>query len=136
MMPTVRGLRQVGQHVEDLDRAVAFYRDVLGLELVARFGPLAFFDLGGVRLLLEAGGGGAGTSPLYLDVADVEAVRHELEARGVAFDGDAHVVFADVDGIFGAPGEDEWLTFFHDTEGNVLALSARQRPDVPSDAPA
>jgi catechol 2,3-dioxygenase-like lactoylglutathione lyase family enzyme len=136
MTSTVRGLRQVGQHVEDLDRAVAFYRDVLGLELVARYGPLAFFDLGGVRLLLEAGAGGAGTSPLYLDVADVQAVRHELEGRGVAFDGEAHVVFADVDGIFGAPGEDEWLTFFHDTEGNLLALSARQRPAVPPAAPA
>jgi methylmalonyl-CoA/ethylmalonyl-CoA epimerase len=126
MTAVVGALRQVGQPVRDLDRAVGFYRDVLGLELVARFGPLAFFDLGGVRLLLEAGGDGAGASPLYLGVADVRAARRELEGRGVAFDGDAHVVFSDTDGVFGAPGEDEWLTFFRDSEGNLLALSARR----------
>ena len=118
------GLRQISLGVDDLDRAVAFYADVVGLPVTARFGPLAFLDLGGLRLLLEAGGQRA-TSVLYLDVDDVRTARVELERRGVTFEGDAHVVFSDVDGRFGPPGEDEWLTFFHDSEGNLLALSSR-----------
>jgi catechol 2,3-dioxygenase-like lactoylglutathione lyase family enzyme len=122
--PVVGSLRQVGQRVHDLDRAVAFYRDTLGLTFVARFGALAFFELGGVRLLLEVGAASE-TSPLYLGVEDVHVARRQLEQRGVSFEADAHVVFTDVDGLFGPRGEDEWLTFFRDTEGNVLALSAR-----------
>ena len=67
----VSGLRQVAQHVEDLDRAVAFYRDVVGLDLIARFDPpgIAFFDLGGTRLLLEPG---APSALLYLGVANID----------------------------------------------------------------
>ena len=62
-------LHQVAQHVDDLDRAVAFYRDTLGLPLVATFDPpgLAFFDLGGTRLLLEMG---APSALLYLRSTD------------------------------------------------------------------
>ena len=118
-------LRQVARQVLDLDRAVAFYRDVLGLPLLARFGSLAFFDLDGVRLLLEEGEG-AGTSPLYLVVEDIHAARRDLEERGVAFEDEPHVIFTDTDGTFGAAGEEEWMTFLRDSEGNLLALSSRQ----------
>ena len=54
-MGPVDGLHQVAQKADDLDESVAFYRDVLGLRLIARFDPpgLAFLDLGGSRLLLE-----------------------------------------------------------------------------------
>jgi catechol 2,3-dioxygenase-like lactoylglutathione lyase family enzyme len=122
----VTGLRQVSQRVVDLDRAVAFYRDVLDLPLVARFGQLAFFDLGGVRLFME----GSGTDPaegsavLYLAVDDVRATRAGLEDRGVAFADDVHLIHRDDAGTFGPPAE-EWMTFFRDSEGNLLALSAR-----------
>ena len=73
----VTHLRQVALHVEDMDRAVAFYRDVVGLDLIARFDPpgLAFFDLGASRLLLEAG---APSSLLYLGVDDVTATTEQL----------------------------------------------------------
>jgi methylmalonyl-CoA/ethylmalonyl-CoA epimerase len=82
---TVRGLRQVAQHVDDLERAVDFYRDVLGLKLLARFDPpgLAFFDLGPTRLLLEAG---APSTILYLDVEEVAAATEELRAKGVTIE--------------------------------------------------
>ena len=78
----VEGLHQVALHVEDMDRAEAFYRDVLGLRWVARFDPpgLLFFDLGNVRLLLEAG---APPSLLYLQVPDIDEAWAELEAKGV-----------------------------------------------------
>lgn len=122
-------LRQVSQGARDLDRAVAFYRDVLGVRLITRFGPLAFFDLGGVRLLLERADDAAGTgSVLYFAVPDIRAARDELTARGVAFEDEPHVIHRDDDGTFGAAGEEEWMTFFRDTEGNTLALSSRERP--------
>jgi methylmalonyl-CoA/ethylmalonyl-CoA epimerase len=119
-------LRQVSLHVADVDRAVEFYRDVLELPLIARFGPLAFFDLGGVRLLVSTPEGtAAGNSVLYFAVDDVQATRSLLEARGVGFVDEPHQIFDDPSGIFGAPGHAEWMTFFQDPDGNLLALSAR-----------
>lgn len=130
-MPSLRGLRQVSLTVADLDRAVAFYVDVLGLRLIARPGPLAFIDAGdGTRLFLESGGHeGMGHSwVLYFAVPDIRAARDELAARGVAFEDEPHVIHRDDDGTFGPAGEEEWMTFFRDTEGNMLALSSRERP--------
>jgi methylmalonyl-CoA/ethylmalonyl-CoA epimerase len=97
VMGDVLGLHQVAQHVDDLDRAVAFYRDVLGLPLVGRFDPpgLAFFDLGDTRLLLETG---APSALLYLRVEDPAAALERLRSCGVAVEQDAHVIFADTDG--------------------------------------
>src|SRR5688500_11860040 len=79
-------LRQVSLGVRDLDRAIGFYRDVLRLSLIARFGNLAFFDLDGVRLFLEAGDDEEGSSTLYLAVDDIQAARRDLGERGVSFE--------------------------------------------------
>ena len=123
-MGDIVGLHQVAQHVEDLDRAVRFYQDVLGLRLIARFDPpgLAFFDLGDTRLLLEAG---APSALLYLRVADPAATAERLRANGVALEQEAHVIHRDTDGQFGPPGEDEVMAFFRDTEQNLLGLAGR-----------
>ncbi|MGE3327929.1 MAG: VOC family protein [Acidimicrobiia bacterium] len=119
-------LRQVSLTVTDVERAVAFYRDVVGLRLIAKFGPLAFFDLGGVRLSVsQAQDAPARNSVLYFAVDDVRAARAELQSRGVRFVDEPHVIFDDHDGVFGEPGQAEWMTFFEDPEGNLLALSAR-----------
>jgi methylmalonyl-CoA/ethylmalonyl-CoA epimerase len=122
---TVGGLHQVALHAEDLDRATAFYGDVVGLRLVARFDPpgLAFFELGATRLLLE---GGAPASLLYLLVDDIDAEQARLEAAGVTFASTPHLVHHDADGTFGAAGIGEWMTFFHDSEGNLVALVERR----------
>ena len=121
----LRGLHQVGQRATDLDRAVAFYQDVLGLTFIAKFDPpgLAFFDLGNVRLLLE---NGAHSSVLYLNVEDIDAAYATLHARGVEFVGAPHLVFRDDNGQFGAAGEEEWMAFFEDPDGNTLALLERR----------
>ena len=121
----LRGLHQVGQRATDLDRAVSFYQDVLGLTFIAKFDPpgLAFFDLGNVRLLLE---NGAHSSVLYLDVEDIDAAYATLQARGVEFVGAPHLVFRDDNGQFGAAGEEEWMAFFQDPDGNTLALLERR----------
>src|SRR5919106_4031160 len=122
---TVNGLRQVAQHVEDLDRAVAFYRDVVGLEFIARFEPpgLAFFKLGSARLLLEAG---APSAILYLGVDDVTAATDDVRAKGVTIESEPHVIHVDVEGQFGPAGESEEMAFFRDSEGNLFGLAGRR----------
>ena len=123
----MKGLRQVAQHVEDMDRAVAFYREVVQLELIARFDPpgLAFFWLGDTRLLLEAG---APSTLLYLQVDDVATTTERLRAAGVTIESEPHVIFVDEAGQFGMAGESEEMAFFRDSEGNLVALAGRRAP--------
>ncbi len=114
------GLQQIGQirvQVTDVDRAVAFYRDVLGMPLQTAFPGMAFFDLDGVRLMLVEPEGRAfgGESAIYYRVADIGQAVTILEARGVTFDDQPHVVHRD-------PAYDLWMAFFRDPDGNVLAL--------------
>lgn len=121
-------LRQVAQHADDLERATVFYRDVVGLRHIVTFDPpgLSFFDLGGgTRLMLEQP---APPALLYLDVDDIEGETERLRAAGVAFEDDPHLINRDDDGVFGAPGTEEWMVFFRDTEGNLVGLSERRRP--------
>jgi len=123
----ILGLRQVAQHADDLERATAFYRDVLGLRHLATFEPpgLVFFDLGGgTRLLLE---GGAPPSLLYLRVADIEAARAKLTAAGVTFEDDPHLIHRDDEATFGERGVEEWMAFFRDSEGNLVGLDEVRR---------
>ena len=120
-MPTGEfGLSAIGQiavQVQDLDRAVAFYRDQLGLPFLFQAPPgLAFFDAEGVRLMLSRPEGDAGgTSILYFTVEDISAAVSALRARGVMFVDEPHVI-ANMDTY------DLWMAFFHDSEGNIHAL--------------
>src|SRR5436190_23817069 len=125
---SVDHLHQVAQHVEDMDRAVAFYRDVVGLDLIARFDPpgLAFFDLGTSRMLLEAG---APAALLYLGVDDVAAMTERLRSAGVAIESEPHVIHVDESGQFGPAGEAEEMSFFRDSEGNLVGLAGRRAVD-------
>jgi methylmalonyl-CoA/ethylmalonyl-CoA epimerase len=131
----VTHLRQVAQHVDDMDRAVAFYRDVVGLDLIARFDPpgLAFFDLGATRLLLERG---APTALLYLGVDDVVAATEVLRDAGVAIESEPHLIHHDEVGQFGPAGEAEEMAFFRDSEGNLVGLAGRRRFGEGDRAPA
>ena len=123
----IDGVHQVGLHAEDLDRAEAFYRDVLGARFVARYDPpgLLFFDLGGVRLLLEPG---APASLLYLRVADIDATWASLVGAGVTTESEPHVIHKDEAGEFGPPGNEEWMAFFRDSEGNLVGLVEQRLP--------
>ena len=118
-------LLQVAQRSTDLDRATAFYRDVLGLRWIATFDPpgLVFFDLGGTRLLLEKG---APSAVLYLGVADVATEVDRLRAAGVRIESEPHVIFTDEEGQFGPPGMAETMAFFRDSEDNVVGLASRR----------
>jgi len=118
-------LHQVAQRAEDLDRATAFYRDVLGLRHLASYDPpgLVFFDLDGARLLLERA---APSSLLYVEVPDIDAAVEALRAKGVEIASEPHMIFADSDGTFGEAGTEEWMAFFKDTEGNLVGLVERR----------
>ncbi|MFL6129852.1 MAG: VOC family protein [Mycobacteriales bacterium] len=120
-------LLQVAQHAEDLDRAAAFYTDVLGAAPVARFDPpgLLFFDLDGVRLLLDRG---APPALLYLRVDDARTFLDSLRERGVPVEHEAHLIHTDDDGVFGPPGAEEWMGFFRDSEGNLVGCASRHAP--------
>ena len=127
MGPPFRGLHQIAQRAEDLDRAVGFYRDTLGAPFIARFDPpgLAFFDLGSTRLILNRG---APSALLYLEVEDVEAGSRSLAGRGVELVDEPHRIHTDEEGLFGPAGAEEWMVFFRDSERNMLALVERRLP--------
>lgn len=114
----ITGLGQVGLVVEDLDRATAFYRDVLGLKHLFTAAGMAFFDLGGLRLMLGQASERQPRQPaslLYYKVSDIDAAVAALEARGVAIE--QGPLRAHVD-----ERHELWLAFFPDMDGNRLAL--------------
>jgi methylmalonyl-CoA/ethylmalonyl-CoA epimerase len=114
-------LIQVAQHVDDLDRAVAFYETLLGQSVSARFDPpgLAFFDLDGTRLLLDRV---APTALIYLNVDDVRERTEQLRTAGVHIDTEPHVIVQHDDDTLGPAGTDEWMSFIRDSEGNTVGL--------------
>jgi catechol 2,3-dioxygenase-like lactoylglutathione lyase family enzyme len=120
------GLTQIGQiavNVHDLARAVGFYRDTLGMRLLFEVPQMAFFDCGGVRLMLGLPSGPEFDHPasiLYYRVDDIGAARDALVTRGVRFTSEPHRVAR-------MPDHDLWIGFFPDTEGNVLALMSEVR---------
>jgi methylmalonyl-CoA/ethylmalonyl-CoA epimerase len=122
-------LIQVAQRAEDLDRAVAFYEELLGQKVAARFDPpgLAFFMLGNTRLLIEKG---ASSSLIYLGVDDVNASVEALRARGVTIQTEPHVIFQHSDDTLGPAGEDEWMAFITDSEGNTVGLVSYATSDT------
>ncbi len=108
---------QIAVQVQDVERATAFYRDVLGMKFLFQAPPgLAFFDVGGVRLMLSRPEGEAGgTSVLYFTVGDIQQATTALKGRGAQFHDEPHII-AKMDTY------DLWMSFFKDSEGNVMAL--------------
>ena len=118
MLLNLDHIGQIALAVGDVDRAEAFYRDVLGLRKLYRFGDLAFFDCAGVRLMLEKSNSPndiAKSSVIYFRCADIALAVRELERRGVTFSGKPHLI-AKMD------DHDLWMAFFADPDGHTLAL--------------
>ena len=116
-------LAQIAVTAHDIDRAVAFYRDTLGLKLLFQASPqLAFFDSAGIRLMLSLPEPEFDhpSSPLYFKVDDIRARHAELSARGVAFRDEPHLIAR-------MPDHELWMAFFRDSEGNTLALMSEVR---------
>lgn len=116
--PGLSRLAQIAVRAQDTPRAVAFYRDTLGMRLLFEAPPaLAFFDCAGVRLMLGPAEGEFDHpgSILYFAVQDIGGMHDALRAKGVTFVREPHLVAK-------LPDREVWIAFFHDTEGNTLAL--------------
>lgn len=118
---------QIARHVRDVPAAERWYRDVLGLPHLYTFGDLTFFDCGGTRLFLSSGEDAASSaaqepSVLYFTVPDIHAAHAELTARGITFRGAPHLIHRHASGV------EEWLAFFEDLDGHLLALMSQTRP--------
>jgi methylmalonyl-CoA/ethylmalonyl-CoA epimerase len=115
----LKSIGQIAVRVRDLDRAIATYRDRLGLRFLFQAPPgLAFFECGGIRLMLalpEAGEFDHAASLLYFSVDDIQAAHMALTARGIVFRTPPHVVADLGDRVL-------WLGDFEDGEDNVFAL--------------
>ena len=129
------GLRRIGQiavPVDDLDRAVAFYRDVLGLRLLFQAPPgLAFFECGGVRLMLSRPEGpdvSRQSSVIYYLVDDIAVAWASVTVRGAAPGAAGQ---AEPHLIAKMPDHDLWMAFIKDSEGNLLGLMSEVRPPAP-----
>ncbi|MDA2931115.1 VOC family protein [Acidobacteria bacterium AH-259-O06] len=118
-------IHQIAMYARDLDEAISFYRDTLGTSYLEKYDPpgLAFLDFSGVRVLLEKAGP---KSTLYFWVDDIDTAYAELRSKGIEFNDEPHLIHRDDTGIFGKPGEEEWMAFFSDPSGNVLALATRR----------
>ena len=116
--PEISRIGQIAINVHELDRAIAFYRDTLGLPLLFTAGALAFFDCGGVRLMLsrpEKPEFDHPSSILYFTVPDIVSAHRNMLSRGVHFEDTPHLIAK-------MPTHDLWMTHFHDPEQNLLAL--------------
>jgi len=116
------GITRLGQvqiGTQDVERAANFYEHVLGLRLLFKAPPgLAFFDCGGVRLMLDRPEKAEFQHPssiLYFAVPDIQAAHARMKEQGVKFEDDPHVIAS-------LPDADLWMTFFRDSEGNVMGL--------------
>ena len=121
---SVRRLNHAVLYIRDVDRAVDFYRDVLELRFLFKAGEkMAFFDCGGVRLMLSLPETPEYDHPgsiLYYQVADITAAHRRLAGRGVRFEGEPHLIAK-------LPDHDLWMAFCRDSEGNTLALMSEVR---------
>lgn len=116
------GISRIGQiavTAHDVERAAAFYQDALGLKLLFKAPPgLAFFDCGGVRLMLsrpEKPEFDHPSSILYFVVPDIQAAHLRMKTSGVHFEDEPHMLAK-------MPDHDLWMTFFRDSEGNLMGL--------------
>jgi len=115
---TLTRIGQIAINAHDVDRATAFYRDVLGLQHLFRAGQLSFFDCGGVRLMLDKPEKPEFDHPssiIYFQVSDIRGAHKHIKDGGAKFEDEPHVIAQ-------MPKYDLWMTFFRDTEGNLLAL--------------
>jgi catechol 2,3-dioxygenase-like lactoylglutathione lyase family enzyme len=119
----ITNIGQISVRVHDIERAVAFYRDVLGLDFLFDAGPLAFVQCADVRIMLtqpESDEFDHPSSTLYFRVDDITAARTALLERGVEFEDEPHLIAR-------MPDHELWMTFFRDPDRNLHGLMAEVR---------
>ncbi|RWC30338.1 VOC family protein [Mesorhizobium sp.] len=131
-MPAIGAVRQIALSAgRNLDATLAFWRDVLGMAVHARFDPpgIAFIMAGNIRLLFTDGIP-AGT--VYLDISGLDRFHASAVAAGVPFTAPPTLVHRDTEGQFGPAGESEWMAFLKDPAGNTIGLVERHPPQEPN----
>lgn len=111
-------VHQLALTTTDLERAIRFYRDTLGLPFLFEANGMAFFDVAGVRLMLALDPSrtvAPPTSILYFDAPDFNATHARLAATGVELEGPIETVQSTQQG-------DLRIQQFRDPDGNVLAI--------------
>jgi methylmalonyl-CoA/ethylmalonyl-CoA epimerase len=113
---------QIAIVVKDIARATSFYRDKLGMRYLFSAGNLAFFDCGGIRIMLDKPEReDVGTSIIYFKVSDITLAHEQMKSRGVQFEDEPHLIAK-------LPDHDLWMVFFRDTENNLMAMMSEVRP--------
>ena len=127
------GLSLIGQiniPVHDLETSVAFYRNSLGMNFLFEVPTIAFFDCGGVRILLAVPEDDEFDHPssiIYFKVVDIHSVADALQDRGVVISKKPHLIAE-------MPDHDLWMSFFQDPEGNTHALMSEVVRSKPSES--
>ena len=114
----ITGIGQIAINCHDLKRATEFYRDTLGMRLLYEFPGLAFFDCGGVRLMLaepEKKEFDHPASIIYYRVSDIQQSARSLTDKGVTLEHEPHIIAK-------MPDHDLWMFFVRDSEGNLIGL--------------
>ena len=115
---TIQRIGQIAVPVKNIESAIEFYKDVLGLPLLFNTESMAFFDCNGQRLLLslpEKNEYANSSSVIYFQVEAIKKSVEKLSEKGVSFIDQPHVVAK-------MGNTETWMTFFKDTEGNTHAL--------------
>ena len=118
----LNSIGQIAILVKDVERATDFYRDKLGIKYLFAAGNIAFFDCGGIRLMLDKPEKPEmGTSIIYFKVPDINQAHQQMKSRGVEFVDQPHLIAK-------LPDHDLWMTFFRDSEGNLMGMMSEVRP--------
>lgn len=122
--PGITNIGQVALTVKELPRAVAFYRDVLGLNYLFEASNLAFFNCGGTRVMLTTAESQESTynSIIYYKTENIHKACVALKDRGVPFESEPRMIAR-------MPDHELWMAFLRDSEGNLLALMSEVRED-------
>ena len=124
MITELSTIRQIAITVSDVERALEFYRDVLGLSFLFRPGSdLAFLDADGIRLMLSTpqGAGEVGkNSTLYFTVSDIVSVHASLIERGATNERDPSLTAK-------MPDHELWTGFLRDPDGNLVGLMEEKK---------
>ena len=122
--PKVAEIRQIAVTVSDVEAALRFYRDVLGLTFLFSAGAdLAFLDAGGIRIMLttpQGAGSVGGNSILYFKVSDIGATHAALVARGATSEHEPQLTAK-------MPDHELWIGFLRDPDGNLVGLLEERR---------
>jgi methylmalonyl-CoA/ethylmalonyl-CoA epimerase len=108
---------QIGLTVSDVERSIAFYRDVLGMKLLFQVPNMGFFACDGIRLMISGTEKPAEHygSVIYFKVPDIQQAHKSLSQRGAPFEREPHLVAR-------MPDHELWMAFFRDPDRNLLAL--------------